>query len=833
MKKCYFLLAVALLFSFTALPNDVIVKGYVKYANGTPAAAHQVWIMADSLTSPSGCVAPVQVYTNANGFYIDTLSCSAGNIVKVRIWLQNCNGTAIVENAQINTATGMVERNFTLSCNPQQCMANFIFSQQNMAVAFQSTSTVSGSTAIAYHWNFGDGSTSNIQNPVHTYTAAGTYIVMLAISSNNCTDSVSKMVVITGPNSNCNAVFSDSMLATNKFIFNSTASTAGSGDNIIQRIWSYGDGTGNSGNNAVVDHIYQQSGTYNVCLRIISAQGCADSLCKTITVTVPVSNCVANFSYQRLFVTTPGYSVAFNSSASAGNTPADAIVSRYWTFGNGQQLSGNVISPTHTYTAPGNYQVCLKITTASGCVKTECKTISLFDSCRANFNFAIGTGGAVMFSNTSSTLGTAAQYVWNFGNGAASSAVNPIHTFLPGTYTVCLKVYGANNCVDSVCKTIVVTAPPPPSNCEAVFQYTGLPANTAINGWTLQFTSGQSHATSAANDSITERTWIWGDGTITGGKIVSPTHTYTAAAVYNVCLIIRTANGCKDTTCKTVTVPMPNQMLCQSKFTYEHLPATSNTGRSVKFNSSTAVAGFGDSIISRKWTFGDGTVLTTGNAVSPVHIYQQPGTYNVCLTITTALGCTKTECKVVVVPQVAGNCVPYFSWTKTGPKQVSFNSANSWVPVNDTIIERKWQFGDATSTLTGNVIAPVHNYLFNGIYTVALKIRTAKNCEKTFYGVVNVQDTITNPVGDRIKIVSLYPTPATYQMQAVVWSLQNNVQAELAVYDIYGTKKWSTSKVLFAGNNVTVVPTGFLAPGPYYFRVTTIFGVKAKPFFKQ
>jgi len=114
-----------------------------------------------------------------------------------------------------------------------------------------------------------------------------------------------------------------------------------------------------------------------------------------------------------------------------------------------------------------------------------------------------------------------------------------------------------------------------------------------------------------------------------------------------------------------------------------------------------------------------------------------------------------------------------------------------------------------------------------------LKIRTALNCEKTFYGAVPVQDSINTTNQDRIKIVSLYPTPATYQMQAVVWSLQNNIQAELAIYDIYGTKKWSTNKVLLAGNNVTVIPTGFLAPGPYYLRVTTIFGVKSKSFFKQ
>jgi PKD repeat protein len=828
MKKFYFSLVVALLFSVSALANNVIVKGYVTYSNGSPVVNHNVWIMTDSLTTSTACMQAHQVHTNANGFYIDSLNCPNGSIVKVRIQTENCNGTYIVENPQVNTATNIVERNFMLACNPQ-CNADFVFTKQNLTAAFTSTSTVSGSTPISFYWNFGDAGTATIANPVHTYGAAGTYNVTLFISSNGCTDTVVKSITLVNAGGTCHAQFTDSMIAPNKFIFNSTGSTTASGDQIVNHIWTFGDGTGNTGNQVVVDHIYQQGGTYNVCLRIVSANGCVDSTCKTFAVTIPTA-CVSQFSFQRLN-TTPGYNVAFNSSASSGSTPVDAIVSRLWTFGDGQQLTGNVVSPTHMYTAQGNYTVCLRIETVAGCIKTECKLVSLVDSnnCHANFSFAIGSGGAVMFTNTSSTTGTAAQYVWSFGTLATSSAINPVYTFAPGTYNVCLRIY-SGNCMDSVCKTVVIA--PAPTHCEAVFQYTGLPAGT--NGYTLQFTSAQSHGTSAANDTIHERIWIWGDGSTTGGNVIAPTHTYHTAAVYNVCLVIRTSGGCSDTTCKTVTVPMPNQLTCKSQFTYEHLPATSATGRSVRFNSSTSAAGYGDSIISRKWTFGDGTSLLTGNVVSPVHVYAQPGTYSACLTITTALGCTKTECKVVVVPQVAGNCVPHFTWTRTGPKQASFNSSSSWAPANDSIIERKWQFGDASPLLAGNIVSPVHNYQYNGIYTVTLKIRTALNCEKTFYGVVPLQDSINvNPNQDRIKIVSLYPTPATYQMQAVVWSLQNNIQAELAVYDIYGTKKWSTNKVLFQGNNVTLVSTGFLAPGPYYFRVTTIYGVKSKPFFKQ
>jgi hypothetical protein len=115
-----------------------------------------------------------------------------------------------------------------------------------------------------------------------------------------------------------------------------------------------------------------------------------------------------------------------------------------------------------------------------------------------------------------------------------------------------------------------------------------------------------------------------------------------------------------------------------------------------------------------------------------------------------------------------------------------------------------------------------------------MRMRTSHNCEQTYTVPVIVQDsTVTPPTVEPIKIISIYPNPATIQTQTVVWSQYNNIQAELAVYDVYGSKKWSITKVLLQGNNITVVPTALLMPGPYYFRVTTIYGSKSRPFFKH
>lgn len=74
----------------------------------------------------------------------------------------------------------------------------------------------------------------------------------------------------------------------------------------------------------------------------------------------------------------------------------------------------------------------------------------------------------VNFSNTTSS---GLNYVWNFGDGGTSTAVNPIHTYTAnGTYHVKLKATGCGNILDSITKNayIVVNVPNTPSSSDLV-----------------------------------------------------------------------------------------------------------------------------------------------------------------------------------------------------------------------------------------------------------------------------------------------------------------------------------------------------------------------------
>lgn len=654
-----------LLFFQTALAqaNTVVVKGYVRYANGAPAA-NRIVTISDSLASNSPCAQTRQKTTNANGFYIDTLTCSLA-ITRVRVYLYDCNTvTAIVHEHPVPTS-GIVESNFTLSCNspsPSGCEAAFTFTHPQNSLTFTFNS------------------------------------------------------------SNAHGV-------------------SGTTDAIVRRRWKFANGDTLGGNVVSPTYTFSQPGVYQTCLTIWTTSGCENTVCKIVSThdsTAPSPSCSAAFS--SAFDAVNYRKVKFNSNGSAAGLN-DSIVSRLWVFGDGDSLRGNIVDPTHTYANDAIYYACLFIRTAKGCEKHICQFVEVRNR-----------------------------------------------------------------------------------HCESKFTFERLPVTGNTTGSQIRFNSSTS--TTGSPDSILYRIWQFGDGTTSVGNVVNPLHTFASPGNYTACLIIRTRGGCNDTSCVTINIPMQPQVTCKSRFTY--VP----TASTVQFNSSSSTTIIGDSIISRTWNFGDSTILT-GNVINPVHHYAYPRLYTVCLTIRTAKGCESRECIQVVTTNVTSRCIPIFDYNRTSPKRVVFNSANSWTALNDTIIERKWDFGDGSPVLSGNVISPVKEYLNLGAYTVCLSIKTRSGCVNTYCNTVNLQDSIVAPNNtEPIRITKMYPSPASTQLNTVVWSLRNNVTAEFGIYDIYGVKKWSMSKILLQGNNYTSIPVAGLLAGPYFFRVTTMYGIKSRQFYK-
>ncbi len=884
----------------------VIVKGRIIHTDSTPVSNWPVYIMSDSTF---GCNVSHGVLTNANGYYTDTISCTQPLYV-IFVTTKDCNGNYITHVDSVPPTVppiSIVEDNFTIcKSGTVPCHAAFTTIVNNNVGLFNSSgSTGSSASAIVQRrWSFGDGSTllGNIISPAHTYNSPGTYIVKLVIvtTNNQCMDSVSQAVVVVQTPS-CQAYFIDSVMGQVVYC-NSSNSTTGFGDSIVQRRWTFGDNTPPvTGNQVSQFHTYL-NGTYNICLKITSARGCIDSFCKTVTIN-PVPTCSATFIANQN-IANP-YAFLFNSSGSQATSP-DVIIRRKWEFDINDTLGGNLISVAHVFNHAGSYNVKLTIYTQNGCSSTYTQFVNVVDTnCRANFLYNTTPASSLFtFSSTSSGAGSPiTSHYWNFGDSTHATTMNPTHIYQhPGTYNVCLTIATASGCQSTKCYTIVVQGT---STCHASIQLasnpkTGLPVifdsrnSTATQPDTIYqrlwsfgdgsglsgnvplpshvyttsgsyivrliivSTSGcrdtayltipvvpntpQCHAAfsdSALNhlayfysgnsytsnqDSIIERRWTFGDGTSMAGNVVNPIHQYAQNGTYTVCLRIISSSGCRDSICKAVvvgnTIPV-----CTSYFTY-----TNSTQNTVVFNSTSSYTSPGDSIIHRYWNFGDNIALGA-NIPNPVHTYAASGIYNVCLTIITAKGCQNIYCKSITIV-APPRCKAIFKYVKLNQNTIKFNSASSITDPTDSIVQRKWTFGDGSS-ISPNVVSPVKTYVFAGLYNVCLRIQTAKGCVSETCIAVRVGDSTVNvDTSKKVEILSIYPNLATTQFTSLIWSRYSGITAELAIIDIYGIKKWGTRKILSAGNNFYVIPTNLLLTGPYTFRVTTLFGVKSKQFYK-
>ena len=169
----------------------------------------------------------------------------------------------------------------------------------------------------------------------------------------------------------------------------------------------------------------------------------------------------ADFSANPASGTAP-LSVAFANLSTGGGPFA---VTWEWDFGDGSGLSAEQ-APSHVYTAPGSYNVTLRMNTWQGgaeAVKPAAVVVSAVGP-RADFDASPRTGTApvgVQFTDAS-VAGTDAitGWVWEFGDGATSNEQHPMHTYTaPGGYTVKLTVT-AGSATDTATQAGFVTVNP-------------------------------------------------------------------------------------------------------------------------------------------------------------------------------------------------------------------------------------------------------------------------------------------------------------------------------------------------------------------------------------
>ncbi|MEO8772259.1 MAG: PKD domain-containing protein [Ferruginibacter sp.] len=340
--------------------------------------------------------------------------------------------------------------NISVVSVPPVCHPAFTFhaTQANpLTIEFADIST-SGGTIISWHWEFGDGETSNDQNPHHTYTHDSTYHVCLTIHDNTgCSDHFCYDVTVVAAPPSCHPVFTFHATQANPLMVE-FADVSTSGGTITSWHWEFGDGETSNDQNP--HHTYSHDSTYNICLTIHDNTGCSDHFCHDVTVVGnPPISCHANFNFHQTQANP--LTVEFTNTSTSPNT----ITSWLWDFGDG--TISDTQNPHHTYTHDGTYHVCLTMHDSQGCTNQYCHdvTITTTVTCQAGFSFHIDSTGTVFFTNTSTGTTSNTTYSWNFGDGTTSNDENPHHTYsVPDHYTVCLFIHDqSTGCESHYCHT--------------------------------------------------------------------------------------------------------------------------------------------------------------------------------------------------------------------------------------------------------------------------------------------------------------------------------------------------------------------------------------------
>jgi len=631
------------------------------YSNGSNIVSW-LWNFGDGSTS--ALANPSHIYTNG-GNYIVSLTVTDG---------QGCQAMKV--------------ESVTVAFRP---VAQFQYSQPNCLgnpTQFTDQSSTAGVAFItAWQWNFGNGNSSSIQNPVHTYGLPATYNVSLTITdANGCQASKTRTVKISQPPL---AHFSYTLSNCSQASF--TDLTTCPDTTVTAWLWNFGDPASGPNNISTIQnpqHIYNQAGNFTITLKTWSAAGCEATTTQTLTIQAPESG----------FACTPGCAgntTQFTDQSAANGIP---ITQWLWAFGDGN--TSTLPSPVHIYSNGGNYQASLLVTNAIGCQSMHNQLIAIQPPPLADFTFDTPCHGhSTQFLDESSSPGNSpvVSWLWNFGDGGTSSLQNPSHTYaMPGNYFVSLQVANANGCAGMVQKTVTVYPVPMANfsylipNCDTVFfsDYSA-GGGSPVAEWRWNF---DDPASGMHNTSTQQNPW----------------HIFSLPGSYNVRLVAINASGCRDTIIQSVVFdPFP-----QPDFSFSIACSESPT----QFNAINT----SPNIISYVWDFGDGT---QGSGSSPEHIYTLPGIYWVTLIVTNNDLCTNYMTKqVTVIPSP----VVDFTWTNPVCAGNPVQFVNLTTGSGGSVQTYLWQMGDGT---TYTVAAPGHTYSAPGVYSIKLIAENLNGCK--------------------------------------------------------------------------------------------------------
>jgi gliding motility-associated-like protein len=553
--------------------NGTVDNTNVNTTHGFPAAG--TYNVTLTISTSNGCISSVTQPVIVNTVPVvdftpnavcqgtltqfNDLSTVSSGTINNWFWdFGQAGATSTLQNPTFNYATsGAFNASLTVTSN-QGCIstgtqlidvypvptANFTLTNvcEGVAVTFTDNSAPNGGSINIFDWDFTNdgivdfsGSTTSF-----TYPAAGSYAANLSVTNTNgCSSEItlpvevftSPVVSFTGQNV-CQG-------GTVQFTNNSSVSTG----TISSYNWDFGNGSFSAIQNPTSP--YPNEGVYTVQLSVTSSNGCVQVASVPITI-YPTPT--------PLFFTSnvcDGQATTFTDVSSVSNQfSPNNIASWSWNYGVAAGVNSTLQMPSTTYPTPGTYTVSLSVTTNNGCTASTTNPVTVNPNPVVNFSSPNPMGcteWCVDFTNNVTvTSGSISEYIWNFGDGIASTDPNPQHCYTNSTldnltFTVALNVTTDQGCVGSFTIPNFVTVFPIP-----VANFNADPFVTNIYQTNVNF----------INQSQIAVGYNWDFAGLGTSTSLNPSFTFpdADAGVYPVCLDVISVNGCTHSYCADVIV---------------------------------------------------------------------------------------------------------------------------------------------------------------------------------------------------------------------------------------------------------------------------------------
>jgi len=483
-------------------------------------------------------------------------------------------------------------------------------------------------------------------------------------------------------------------------LFDALGSLDEDGD-ALEFYWEFGDGS--VGRGSRLTHKYAKTGSFEAVLVVTdTSNSVGNSSRKQFTVQVnqpPVALAGEDIIGEL------GQTLSFDGSTS--HDP-DGKIERYvWNFGDGTHGVGKAV--IHVYRKSGHYPVRLRVEDNSGSpcnfgvdqIEVWVNAPPVVD---IGEDHIISPGETITFSGEQSydSDGHIVSFHWDFGDGSVDSGMNVSHKFTtPGTYRIILTVQdnsAVSNNIDRD-EAVVIVNDPPQAVLDSDRRAVAPGEEIRFNGTNSLDRDGE----------LIGYSWNLGDGTKEEGELV--THDYEKPGLYTVQLEVKdnsTTSSDTDTDTMTIFVNQSpeadagtDQLVSSSEVQFDGAGSVDYDGALAKYD----------------WDFGDGS---SGSEAKVSHVYGNPGTYLIKLTVTddsnTSNG-TDTDEMIVFI-----NSMPIADagepLTAAPGEEITFDGSNSFDPDGE-IREFFWDFGDG-QTAKGEIVT--HTYKKPGTYTAMLTV---------------------------------------------------------------------------------------------------------------